>query len=58
MNKLDKVNEKLKFPRDVWEMLIEDVKSGLGKKTICNKYRIKYGYYKYLKSIINGEINE
>lgn len=44
--------ENTKLPRDVWNALIKDIQDGVGKKTICSKYGIKSGYFKYIKQIV------
>lgn len=46
--------ENTKLPRDAWNALIKDVQEGAGKKTICAKYGIKSGYFKYIKQIVGA----
>ena len=45
----------IKLSRDAWNALAVDIRKGEGKNTICKKYGIKSGYFKYIKKIITGK---
>lgn len=45
----------LKLNSDTWNALIFDIKNGIGKQSFVRKYRIKAGYFKYIKEFINGK---
>lgn len=47
--------ENTKLPRDAWNALIKDIQEGAGKKTICAKYGVKSGYFKYIKQIVGAQ---
>lgn len=51
---INRALNKIKLSRDAWNALAADIRDGVGKTTICHKYGIKSGYYKYIKKIITG----
>jgi hypothetical protein len=40
---------------DEWDQLYKDFEDAVPKWQICQKYKIKTGYYKVLKKYIMGE---
>jgi hypothetical protein len=42
----NRVLDKVKLPNGAWDQLRKDLLNGDGKKTICQKYGIKSGYFK------------
>lgn len=49
---IKKALNKIKLSRDAWNAMAADIKAGAGKHTICSKYGLKSGYYKYIKKIM------
>lgn len=43
---------KIKLSREAWTAMAQDIRNGAGKATVCKKYGIKAGYYKYIKKIM------
>lgn len=49
---MNRALSKIKLPREAWTAMAQDIRNGAGKATICKKYGIKTGYYKYIKKIM------
>lgn len=49
---MNRALNKIKLPNEAWKAMAHDIRSGAGKATICRKYGIKSGYYKYIKKIM------
>ncbi len=52
---INRVLNNIKLSRDTWNALAVDIRKGEGKNTICKKYGIKSGYFKYIRKIITGK---
>ena len=49
---INRVKDNIKLSGHAWRDLLEDFKNNESKRIICAKYKIKPGYYKWVKKIV------